>query len=274
MKIGKMARRTWDLWKARGFYTTKTGFLLAFWDKILSTSKWPLPGRGGVYHLLVTGNPRPFELRRGTTDLIILLELLAGGEYAPAVTRLSGRCQTVVDLGANAGFSIRLWADTFPECRIFAAELDSENVRACRANIELAGIAQRVVLDEVCLVGRKRTVYIDRSGGKCGIRASDAVSGGSPVVGTTMEEFLGNNGVPEKIDLLKCDIEGGEGEIFKNCSAWINRCRVIVVETHAPYNAEELLEDIRSAGGMISEFRCYGKKGCGYDLVVVALKET
>jgi FkbM family methyltransferase len=271
MKIGQMARRSWDHWKMRRFYATKAGFLLAFWDKILAATGWPLPGRGRVYHLLLTGNPHPFSLRCGTTDLIILLELLAGGEYAPAVARLAGRCRTVVDLGANAGFTVRLWADSFPICRIFAAELDAGNVRACKANLRLAGVEQRVVLAEVCLVGKKRPVHIDRSGGECGFRATETSASGPEIIGTTMEEFLENCGVPERIDLLKCDIEGGESDIFKNCSAWIRRCRIVVAETHAPYTADELLDDIRRAGGVINEVQRYGKKGLGYDLVMVAL---
>ncbi len=274
MKIRQMGKRTWDHWKMRKFYATKTGFLFAFWDKILAATKWPLPGRGRVYHLLLTGNTHPFSLRCGTTDLIILLELLAGGEYAPAITRLAGRCGTIVDLGANAGFTVRLWADSFPDCRIFAAELDADNVRACQANFELAGIGPRVVLAEVCLVGTKRPVCIDRSGGKCGFRATDTAVGGPAIIGTTMEEFLENCGVPERIDLLKCDIEGGESDIFKNCSAWIRRCRIVVAETHAPYTADELLDDIRRAGGVINEVQRYGKKGSGYDLVMVALDEN
>ncbi len=272
MKFGRMVRRTWNLWKTRRFYATVPGFLLVFWDKVLSAKPlWPLPGRGWVYHLRLAGDSRPFSLRCGTSDLIVLLELLANGEYAPAIERLSGDCRTVVDLGANAGFSLRLWAKSFPECLIYAAELDAENAVACRKNLELAGISSRVALAEVCLVGKKRPVFIDRSGGNCGLRATDAAVGGRAITGTTMEEFLESSGVPEEIDLLKCDIEGGESEIFKNCSGWINRCRVIVVETHAPYSADELLRDIDSAGGIICKFKRYGKSIEQYQLVMVEL---
>jgi FkbM family methyltransferase len=272
MKFSLMLKRTWHLWKTRQFYATTPGFLLVFWDKILSAKpRWPLPGRGQVYRLQLAGDPRPFSLRRGTSDLIVLLEIFAKGEYAPAVERLKGDCRTVVDLGANAGFSIRQWADSFPDCTIYAAEMDSENAMACRKNIELAGITHRVILTEVCLVGKKRQVFIDRSGGNCGVHATDTAAGGAAIMGTTMEEFLESAGVPQQIDLLKCDIEGGESEIFKNCAGWINRCRVIVAETHTPYNVDELLQDIKNAGGSIREFRRYGKNIDAYQLVMVEL---
>lgn len=275
MKTSQMLKRTWHLWKTREFYATTTGFLSAFWDKILSAQpRWPIPGRGQVYRLQLTGDPHPFLLRRGTSDLIVLLELFVNGEYAPAVARLGGDCRTVVDLGANAGFSIRLWANSFPDCRIYAAELDADNASACRKNLEIAGITPRVTLAEICVVGKKRHVFVDRSGGACGLRATDTATGGSSVPGTTMEEFLDASGVPEQIDLLKCDIEGGESEIFKNCAGWINRCRIIVAETHAPYCVDELLRDINNAGGKIREFRRYGKNIDQYQLVMVELGET
>ena len=273
MKINWMVRRIKAFWKLRHTYATTPGFLLAFWDKILNVNpRWPLPGRGRPYTLRLAGMPRPFSLRRGTSDLLILLEVFANCEYAPVVARLGGECRTVVDLGANAGFSLRLWAEAFPACRVYAAELDADNIAACRRNIGLGGIGTRVVVAQACLLGTKRPVFIDRSFDKCGLRATDRHGDEAPIMGTTMEEFLTDCGVPEQIDLLKCDIEGGESDIFKNCAGWIRRCRFMVAEVHAPYSVLEMIDDICRAGAHIRNYQCEGKNS-ELTLVIVEFGE-
>ncbi len=272
MRIGWVLRRIAAFWETRRAYAGNVYFFLAFYDKIVSVKRrWPLPGRGRGYQLRMAGKSQPFSMRRGTTDLLILLEIFVKGEYIPVVSGLNGNCRTIVDFGANAGFSARLWTQAFPDCSVYAAELDSDNCAACRRNINLGGISNRVHLAQVCLVGHKRPVYIDRSFGKCGLRPTDKQTTEPPVMGTTVEEFLASVGVPDQIDLLKCDIEGAESELFKNCSGWIGRCRTIVAETHAPYNAQELVADIRKAGGKVKDHRRFGKENADLQLVFIDL---
>jgi len=51
------------------------------------------------------------------------------------------------------------------------------------------------------------------------------------------------------IDLLKCDIEGAERELFERCASWITRVRLIAIEVHAPFVVGELMSLIAAAGG-------------------------
>ena len=51
----------------------------------------------------------------------------------------------------------------------------------------------------------------------------------------------------EHINLLKCDIEGSEAELFANCASWIGRVENLIIEVHPPYSTERLHEDLRRA---------------------------
>ena len=73
------------------------------------------------------------------------------------------------------------------------------------------------------------------------------------------------------IDLLKCDIEGSEAELFADCQAWINRVRNLVVELHQPYSAGQFCEDIRRGGGV---FEIYHRAPVNGESEVVFLQQV
>ena len=92
---------------------------------------------------------------------------------------------------------------------------------------------------------------IDRELGTLGYRLREITDAGGTVekirclsMGTLMKECH-----IDKIDLLKCDIEGAEAAVFGQCAPWINRVRHIAVETHRPYLPEDLLADLARNGG-------------------------
>jgi hypothetical protein len=49
------------------------------------------------------------------------------------------------------------------------------------------------------------------------------------------------------VDLLKCDIEGAESEVFSNCCSWIGLIKNLVAEIHPPYTTQALLSDLKRA---------------------------
>jgi hypothetical protein len=77
----------------------------------------------------------------------------------------------------------------------------------------------------------------------------DDVSGGEYVDAITLTQLLERTAVTGFIDLLKCDIEGAEAEVFSDCRAWIKRVRNLVIELHLPYSRQQLLRDLQRGGG-------------------------
>jgi hypothetical protein len=59
---------------------------------------------------------------------------------------------------------------------------------------------------------------------------------------------LDETGVHE-VDLLKCDIEGAEREVFSACAPWINRVRIAIIECHRGLRSDDLLQLIEANGG-------------------------
>ncbi len=71
---------------------------------------------------------------------------------------------------------------------------------------------------------------------------------GESVPVRSLADILQQEPVFENVDLIKCDVEGAESEIFSSCAPWIRKIRFLVVETHPPYNAERLQGDLAGNG--------------------------
>ncbi len=212
----------------------------------------------------------PFICRYDSTDFATLREIFVGQEYEEALKHVPADCRSIVDLGANAGYSVRLWMERFPDCRVLGAEADSENAAICRANVALAGGMKRCDIQEVCLVGKSRSVYLNRSGGDWAIQVTDVDTGTAAVNGIRVDELLTRCNAPKTIDLLKCDIEGAEAEVFATCSNWIARFRYLIVEIHPPYSYKALLADLERNNAH-SQVAYRRDKGMGLELAVLEL---
>ncbi len=55
---------------------------------------------------------------------------------------------------------------------------------------------------------------------------------------------LGN----DRIDLLKCDIEGAEAELFKSSASWVGKVGVLAVECHGEFTAQRLIQELAEKG--------------------------
>lgn len=246
MEVLKILERTAD---RRKLFSRSGDFARHIYDRtLLRFPRVPLPWRKGMHQARMRGLPHPVFLRYGSTDFVMLSEIFFSGEYEQAANNIDHGSPTIVDLGANAGYSLCYWGQRFPTSRIIAVEPDPSNSGLCRQNIEIAGMKDRATLLQSAVVGRSRPIFLDRSSDECSFHVSDDGSAGPSVTGVTMEDVLARFGVSGRLDLLKCDIEGAEAEVFRDCSQWIRRFRMVVVETHAPYTMEQLVSDLERNG--------------------------
>src|SRR5204863_5459192 len=110
------------------------------------------------------------------------------------------------------------------------------------------------------VAGTARPVVLDRAGGEWAIAIRDADAGGNgsgdsatTTMARTLDDILAAVQMHGPIDLLKCDIEGAEQDLFAHCAPWIARIQNLIIEVHPPYTKALLLADLRSAGG---DFDC------------------
>jgi FkbM family methyltransferase len=208
----------------------------------------PLPGRGCAFKSARVGAPRNIFCRQGTTDPMLLENIYLDHEYAELTEKISAPVRTVLDLGANVGYTVRLWQSTFPGCRVIAVEPDAGNLRVLCRNVQAGPAPEHVDAIHAFAAGRPGTASLDRSGGAWGYRKVDG-AGAEAISAFTVDQILRESRFGSgAVDLLKCDIEGAEKEVFADCAGWIAGVRNLVVETHQGYAAADLLRDISRAG--------------------------
>lgn len=218
------------------------------------------------------------RLRTHETDPSVLAEIVLHREYdgTIAVAERRGPPRLVVDLGANIGLAGRRFLACWPGARLIAVEPDPGNAHLLRENLELLarcgrGGHHRVV--EVCVAARSGTVRLDAGNGAWGRRMKDAASPAHDAIevsAITMSEVLEREPATAAIDLLKCDIEGAEAELFRDCASWIGRVRTAVVECHGDYDGDALLADLERNGSDLALVERHAKPEHGLEVVVLA----
>jgi FkbM family methyltransferase len=229
-------------------YARARDWFMSLYNRLLmrAAGKW-LPGKYRSVAVYLKEIADPFYLRLGSTDWLVLEQIYFQREYDALSQLQLGDVRQIVDLGANVGLSVRLWRQRFPEAAVLAIEPDPDNVRALERNCPRDG---KMKVVQACVAASARTVQIDRSAGEWGIRMVDC----SPdqhrisVKALSLLEILAETNVTGPIDLLKCDIEGAEAEVFGKCAEWIARVRAMILEIHAPYTLDQWQKDMQAAG--------------------------
>jgi FkbM family methyltransferase len=260
-RIGNIVRRHWS---ERTAYATKRDWLMSMYNRVLvHARRVPLPGRGRVWRVRPAGEAAPVAVRLGTSDWYCLEEMFLCGEYQMVREHLGfgpgANVRTIVDLGANVGLSVRLWRAAYPGVRVVAVEPDAANLAMARRNLaEVEGGAGGddaaakggVTFIEACVASRPGRVNLDRSASAYAFRMKrDGVEGADgSIEALTVPQVLERARIDGPVDLLKCDIEGAEAEVFADCAGWIGRVRHVVIEIHAPYTVPQFLAHLRAAG--------------------------
>ncbi len=246
-----MVRRILHHFRQRHQYRHPRDWLIAIYDRLLL--RWQgihFPFRGMTCSLNLCCLSRPLYLRLGTSDLWVIEEIFFKGEYRPLLKTDLGPIRTVIDLGANAGYSLRFWESTLRPAKVVGVEPDEANIRVCRLNVAGGTVGTKFSIQRAFAVGNERKLFLDRSGREWEYKATEqAEPGAEEVPSISMERLFQDCGFEKHVDLLKCDIEGGEAELFGSCSKWIRNVRLLFVETHRPYSVEKLRADISRAGG-------------------------
>jgi FkbM family methyltransferase len=166
-------------------------------------------------------------LRSHTTDISVLKELLVGDSYEPLPADRD--VTTVVDLGANVGLSYRWLRSRYPRARFVCVEPDPGNLEILRANVR--AVDDSAVIHGACVGGRERKVRMETTSGEWGFRMTDADGSDDGIGVMTMDSLLDDAGF-DRIGILKCDIEGAEGEVLTHPWAVLDSARMVLIEIH------------------------------------------
>lgn len=174
----------------------------------------------------------PVAIRTGMSDMQVFHDIFIWGEYSflkPVAERT-----TVLDIGANVGYSSTYFAGIYPQCEVVAVELMHSNFEQLNRNTAFLG--KRITTLEAAVWSHNDGVSIAddtfRDGDAWSHHASEAKDGKSLVPSITMFELMQKNAMP-RVNICKIDIEGAEFELFATGNRrWVDNCDVILLEIH------------------------------------------
>jgi FkbM family methyltransferase len=174
-------------------------------------------------------------LRLQTSDIPTFNQVFGSYEYES--TNLPSTVDTIVDLGANIGLATVFFGLKYPKARILAVEPEPHNFAAMIANTQALGT--RVQTLSAAVWTNDGNVSLDTESkdgsslGAWGVQVSEITKKSCKTTKCYKLETLLDIAGFSAVDILKVDIEGAELEVFsKNASKWLDRVKMIIVETH------------------------------------------
>jgi FkbM family methyltransferase len=148
--------------------------------------------------------------------------------------------KSIVDLGANVGYTTIYYGILYPKARILAVEMDGANYRlACR---NVTPIGSRCSLVHAAVWSRDGQIEYcgeEEQGYRvtnleCNDSRKNVQSVASRGVLSILDEYGFND-----VDFVKMDIEGAESEVFRGPLDWLTRVNALKIELHPPMTLDE-----------------------------------
>lgn len=199
-------------------------------------------GTGGTRSLRsikATGSNFPIFFRRLSSDRAYLYRNFV--ERPLSHIALRANPSLIVDLGAYAGFSTRVFAELFPSARVVGIEAVAENVAIASKNLSPF---PNVELVHGAISNRRRDLaLLQIEPENWNFTTTDRVAGLPTVQAIALPHLFESFG-EEPVSILKIDLHGAEYEVLlDNLDLVSERCKCLVVcFSHARARARELAE--------------------------------
>jgi FkbM family methyltransferase len=168
----------------------------------------------------------PLYFRCGSSDLANFDQVFGQEEFSLELPRAPAR---ILDLGAYVGYAAVYLAHRFPEAEIVCVEPAAPNFKVLGLNTSPYPQIRRL---NGAAWSKPATLAVKgHELGDWGVHFAPA-SGDSGTQGWSIDEILRLSGW-DRADLIKCDIEGSEREVFADREArWHQDAQCVTVETH------------------------------------------
>jgi FkbM family methyltransferase len=187
---------------------------------------WRLVGARGPIRLRLKSGLQ-INIRSGSaTDYGVAWDIFWRGCYMPPEP--IAKVGSIVDLGANVGYSCLFWCQQYPEARVMALEPHPRHLDAIAANLSANHLADRVKIVGAAAGVAEATAYLSDAGSSSAISNN---AGGYTVPVVDVFPMLDG-----PIDILKVDIEGGEYSLLGDERFGSLQARTVVVEWHKTSN--------------------------------------
>jgi len=182
----------------------------------------------GLFQARLPEIPTPLYFRGGTSDIANMRQIFQEGKLTIPLERVP---QRILDLGGYTGYAAVFLATRFPTAHILTVEPMPANFRVLALNT----LPYRRILPLSAAVGRQsgRLRILGTHDADWGFMLAETQENGpGTVISYSVPDLLQLRGW-DRVDLMKCDIEGFEATLFADVSAsWIRVVDTLVIETH------------------------------------------
>lgn len=151
--------------------------------------------------------------------------------------------RTIMDLGANAGYTAIFFSRKFPQAQIACIEPMPQNLAVLRKNLSLNGIPAAVI--DAAVAVEDGLLQMETDAHDYGHKVAANMSETSGVLvsceGVSVPSLMKRLGW-KHIGLLKIDIEGYERVLLKEKCDWLKLVDAICIECHPGYGEDDLKE--------------------------------
>lgn len=167
-------------------------------------------------------------IRKNTSDEGVLYQCFINKEYDIPMDKTP---KTIIDLGANTGFSSVFFKNKYPEAKIVAVEPEKSNYDLLVKNITNL---DNVFAYNAAIWHRQAHLTIEDKGwGHWGYVVNEVDEHTKDAIKAISIDQLMEDHAIERIDLLKVDIEGSEKDLFSTgYEKWLAKTDLIVIELH------------------------------------------
>lgn len=164
----------------------------------------------------------PFEYLSAGNVLAQYREIFVLQQYAFECEKIA---PVIVDCGGNVGMSVVWFKQRYPRSTVFVYEADPLIAQVLTRNVTRLGLSD-VTVNQLAVWISSGTMGFQRRGPDAGSLSKDAEC---LVKTVRLADCL-----PERVDLLKMDIEGGEFEVLRDLheSNALKRVKRLILECH------------------------------------------
>ncbi|CAN5207548.1 hypothetical protein BH11PLA2_BH11PLA2_44420 [soil metagenome] len=228
---------TWDsLVRLRNALIAERRGALTFQDSLALKLKAPFSTR--------------IRMRPASNDIYTFDEIILDCVY-DSVLKAMPTANTILDLGANIGLSSLFFLSYYPGSCVVAVEPDAANFALLNENLRPMIANKRATTICAAAWARDEQVRfvppVEPGHVNQGAVAVDS-DRGTTVTGMTIPTLMTSVG-DKPIDILKIDIEGGERELYRGDTAWLQRVNCIAIEFHGESRRESDFDAVMTANG-------------------------
>lgn len=208
------------------------------------------------FEYLIQSVPYKFCISESSSDSDVFMQIIIEEEYDYVKTLIREnqiQIKTIVDAGANVGFTSLYFSHYFPGVNILALEPNPDVFIRLSNNVDLnhlnnIELFQKGIWNENTFLKSDQT-FRDKQ--DWSFRLEEAQLEIDKKIEVISIDCLMEQKKIKTIDLLKIDIEGGEKDIFRKDAniSWLENVKLIAIEIHDEFDCRWDIENILKSNG-------------------------